>query len=162
MTEFAIDGFDKETRAFIINNLVKGISQRKTVEELSAKGIVISDVSIGRWWKENRQNYIADEEENAATINVDDTIDDLIVKLDKKGLKCRHNDQRLVMQELLTELMLRYLVDINHQTKLKQENLITHYPTDLMSSLKIISDLYLKVKDDNKNLRDNNDKSIFY
>jgi hypothetical protein len=161
MTEFAIDSFNKETKAFIADSLINGISQRKTAEKLSAKGIIISDVSIGRWWKENRLNYIADEEENAATINVDKAIDNLIAKLDKTEIKYKYNDQRLVIQELLLELMLRYLVDINHQTKLKQENLINHYPTDLMSSLKIISDLYLKVKDDNKYLRDENDETLF-
>jgi len=50
--------------------------------------------------------------------------------------------------------MLSYIVDINHQTKLRQQNLINHYPTELISSLKIISDLCLKVREENKYLKD--------
>ena len=61
---------------------------------------------------------------------------------------------RLLTQQLLQELMLNYIVDINHQTKLRQQNLINHYPSELISSLKIISDLCLKVRDENKYLKD--------
>jgi len=45
--------------------------------------------------------------------------------------------------------MLTYVVDIKEQVMQKQEDLIKTYPTELISSLKIIADLYLKMKVEN-------------
>jgi len=45
--------------------------------------------------------------------------------------------------------MLTYVVDIKEQVMQKQEDLIKTYPTELISSLKIIADLYLKMKFEN-------------
>lgn len=48
--------------------------------------------------------------------------------------------------------MLIYVIDIREQVTLKQQDLAATYPSDLISSLKIIADLYLKMKDENKSL----------
>ena len=56
------------------------------------------------------------------------------------------------MQQLLQKLMLIYVIDIREQVTLKQQDLAATYPSELISSLKIISDLYLKMKEENKHL----------
>ncbi len=154
MAEFAIDSFDQENKDFVVNSLINNVSQRKIAEELSNRGIAISDVSIGRWWKENKANYFDEDNNNVDAIDTKKVIDELIKQLDKKGFKKKEYEMRLLTQQLLQELMLNYIVDINHQTKLRQQNLINHYPTELISSLKIISDLCLKIREDNKFLKD--------
>jgi hypothetical protein len=73
--------------------------------------------------------------------------------LDITKLKNISTKTNILMQQLLQELMLSYIVDIKEQTLLKQKDLISTYPTDLISSLKILSDLYLKIKDQNKCLK---------
>ena len=154
MAESIIDSFDKENKDFVINSLINNVSQRKIAEELSNRGITISDVSIGRWWKENKSKYCDDADNSEDAIDTKKVIDELINKLDKKGFKKKEYEMRLLTQQLLQELMLVYIVDINHQTKLRQQNLINHYPTELISSLKVISDLCLRVREDNKYLKD--------
>ena len=154
MAESIIDSFDKENKDFVINSLINNVSQRKIAEELSNRGITISDVSIGRWWKENKSKYFDDADNSEDAIDTKKVIDELINKLDKKGFKKKEYEMRLLTQQLLQELMLVYIVDINHQTKLRQQNLINHYPTELISSLKVISDLCLRVREDNKYLKD--------
>jgi transposase-like protein len=154
MAEFAIDSFDQENKDFVVNSLINNVSQRKIAEELSSRGIAISDVSIGRWWKENKSNYFDEDNNSEDAIDTKKVIDELISKLDKKGFKKKEYEMRLLTQQLLQELMLNYIVDINHQTKLRQQNLLNHYPTELISSLKIISDLCLKIREDNKFLKD--------
>ena len=154
MAEFAIDSFDKENKDFVVNSLINNVSQRKIAEELNNRGIAISDVSIGRWWKENKSNYFDQDNNDEDAIDTKKVIDELISQLDKKGFKKKEYEMRLLTQQLLQELMLSYIVDINHQTKLRQQNLINHYPTELISSLKIISDLCLKVREENKYLKD--------
>jgi hypothetical protein len=54
--------------------------------------------------------------------------------------------------------MLIYVIDIREQVTLKQQDLATTYPTELISSLKIIADLYLKMKEENKHLTTEEDK----
>ena len=154
MAEFAIDSFDKENKDFVVNSLINNVSQRKIAEELSNRGIAISDVSIGRWWKENKSSYFDEDNHSEDAIDTKKVIDELIKQLDKKGFKKKEYEMRLLTQQLLQELMLNYIVDINHQTKLRQQNLINHYPAELISSLKIISDLCLKIREDNKYLKD--------
>jgi hypothetical protein len=154
MAEFAIDSFDKENKDFVVNSLINNVSQRKIAEELNNRGIAISDVSIGRWWKENKSRYFDEDNNSEDAIDTKKVIDELISQLDKKGFKKKEYEMRLLTQQLLQELMLSYIVDINHQTKLRQQNLINHYPTELISSLKIISDLCLKVREENKYLKD--------
>jgi hypothetical protein len=160
MTKFAIDGFEPETKQSIIENLIEGVSQRKIAEQLRKKGIVISDISIGRWWKENKAKYNnniqVDEDLDAEKL-----INSLVAKLDKKNIKSKEIDQRVLAQNLLRELLLFYLVDIHRQTKLKQQNLLNHYPTDLISSLKVIADLYFKFKEANNNLKDGKDEYYY-
>ena len=153
MAEFAIDSFDKENKDFVVNSLINNVSQRKIAEELSNRGIAISDVSISRWWKENKSKYFDDADNSEDSIDTKKVIDELISQLDKKGFKKKEYEMRLLTQQLLQELMLTYIVDINHQTKLRQQNLINHYPTELISSLKVISDLCLRVREDNKYLK---------
>jgi hypothetical protein len=155
MAESIIDSLDKENKDFVINSLINNVSQRKIAEELSNRGIAISDVSIGRWWKENKSKYF-DEDHNSEDTDTIDTkklVDELIAQFDKKGFKKKESEMRLLTQQLLQELMLTYIVDIDHQTKLRQQNLINHYPTELISSLKVISDLCLRVREDNKYLK---------
>lgn len=160
MTEFIIDRLDPEIKQLIIDNLLKGTSQRKIAEQLYKVGVVISDMSIGRWWKENKAKY-------ESSIDIDEDLDarqliaSLISDLDKKNLKNKETEQRLLAQELLRELLLFYLVDIHKQTKLKQQNLLNHYPIDLISSLKTIADLYFKFKDSNGSLKDDDGEYIF-
>lgn len=154
MTEFTIDSFEQENKDFVINSLINNISQRKIAEELSNRGITISAVSIGRWWKENKSKYFDEDNNSEDVINTKKVIDELISQLDKKGFKKKEYEMRLLTQRLLQELMLDYIVDINHQTKLRQQNLLNHYPTELISSLKIISDLCLRIREDNKYLKD--------
>jgi hypothetical protein len=48
--------------------------------------------------------------------------------------------------------MLTYTVDITEQVTLKQADVNSTYPSDLISSLKIIADLYFKMKEQNKML----------
>jgi hypothetical protein len=157
MAEFAIDSLNHEDKDFVVNSLINKLSQRKIAEELSNRGITISDVSIGRWWKENKSRYFDQDDNDNNTEDTIDTkkvIDELIKQLDKKCFKKKEYEMRLLTQQLLQELMLSYIVDINNQTKLRQQNLINHYPTELISSLKVISDLCLKIREDNKYLKD--------
>jgi transposase-like protein len=154
MAESIIDSFDKENKDFVVNSLINNVSQRKIAEELSNRGIAISDVSIGRWWKENKSKYFDEDNNSEDAIDTKKIIDELISRFDKKGFKKKEYEMRLLTQQLLQELMLTYIVDINHQTKLRQQNLINHYPTELISSLKVISDLCLRVREDNKYLKD--------
>jgi hypothetical protein len=160
MTESIIDRLEPETQQFIVDSLTKGVAQRKISEQLHKKGVVISDMSIGRWWKENKAKYSGniqtDEDLDAGKI-----ITSLLSSLDKKTIKGKEEEQRLLAQDLLRELLLFYLVDIHRQTKLKQQNLLNHYPIDLISSLKVITDLYFKFKDSNSTLKDDDDGYIF-
>ena len=154
MAEFAIDSFDKENKDFVVNSLINNVSQRKIAEELSNRGIAISDVSIGRWWKENKSKYFDEDNNNDDAIDTKKVIDELIKNFNEKEFESKECEMRLLTQQLLQELMLNYIVDISHQTKLRQQNLINHYPTELIGSLKIISDLCLRVREDNKYLKD--------
>ena len=93
------------------------------------------------------------------------TIEDKIVKLLKElditHLKEESKRTNILLQQLLQKLMLTYTVDISEQVMLKQEDVISTYPSDLISSLKIIADLYLKMKEENKHLEIKEDQNIF-
>ena len=54
--------------------------------------------------------------------------------------------------------MLTYTVDPTEQVMLKQADAASNYPSDLISSLKVISDLYLKMKEINKYAQVKEDK----
>jgi len=160
MTESLIDKLEPEIKQLIVDNLAKGVAQRKISEQLHKKGVVISDMSIGRWWKENKAKYSGNIQTDE-DLDVEKLIASLVSSLDKKNIKHKETEQRLLAQDLLRELMLFYLVDIHRQTKLKQQNLLNHYPIDLISSLKVITDLYFKFKDSNSSLKDDDDEYIF-
>ena len=82
--------------------------------------------------------------------NIEDKAAKLLKTLDITQLKEESKNTNILLQQLLQKLMLTYVVDIKEQVLQKQEDLIKTYPTELISSLKIIADLYLKMKDENK------------
>lgn len=77
----------------------------------------------------------------------------LVKDLNINKLADRAKKTDILLQEQLRELMLFYVVDIKEHLTLKQEDLISTYPADLIGSLKIIADLYLKMKEENKALK---------
>lgn len=81
----------------------------------------------------------------------------LLKDLDVSKLKSVSRKTNILIQEQLQQLMLSYIVDIKEQVSLKQDELASTYPSDLISSLKIISDLYLKMKVENSLLKTNDD-----
>ena len=74
----------------------------------------------------------------------------LLKDLDISKLRDVSKNTNILIQQQLQQLMLSYVVDIKEQTSLKQNDLLSTYPSDLISSLKIISDLYLKIRDINR------------
>ena len=82
--------------------------------------------------------------------NIQQEAAQLLKDLDIKKLKDEAKRTDILLQQLLQKLMLTYVVDITQQVALKQEDATSTYPNDLISSLKIISDLYLKMKEINK------------
>ena len=85
----------------------------------------------------------------------------LLSTLDITKLKEESKNTNILLQQLLQKLMLTYVVDIKEQVLQKQEDLISTYPTELISSLKIISDLYLKMKEENKYLKTKEEKDSY-
>ena len=81
----------------------------------------------------------------------------LLKDLDVNKLKSVSRKTNILIQEQLQQLMLSYIVDIKEQVSLKQDDLASTYPSDLISSLKIISDLYLKMKTENCLLKTDDD-----
>jgi len=86
---------------------------------------------------------------------------ELLKTLDITKLKEESKHTNILLQQLLQKLMLTYVVDITDQVSQKQNDLISTYPTELISSLKIIADLYLKMKDENKTLQVKEEKNSF-
>jgi hypothetical protein len=84
---------------------------------------------------------------------IDEKAGKLLKDLDITKLKDISTKTNILIQHQLQQLMLSYIVDIKEQLLLKQDDLASAYPTDLISSLKIISDLYLKMKSENSVLR---------
>ena len=82
--------------------------------------------------------------------NIEEKATKLLKDLDISKLKSVSNKTNILMQQQLQQLMLSYVVDIKEQVSLKQNDLASTYPSDLISSLKIISDLYLKIREINK------------
>jgi hypothetical protein len=90
--------------------------------------------------------------------SIDEKSAKLLKDLDITKLKNISVKTNILMQQQLQQLMLSYIVDIKEQLSLKQDDLASTYPTELVSSLKIISDLYLKMKSENSLLKtDDND-----
>lgn len=89
------------------------------------------------------------------TKTIDEKAAKLLKDLDITKLKDISTKTNILMQQQLQQLMLSYIVDIKEQLSLKQDDLASTYPTELVSSLKIISDLYLKMKAENKSLKIN-------
>ena len=92
------------------------------------------------------------------TKTIDEKSAKLLKDLDITKLKDISTKTNILMQQQLQQLMLSYIVDIKEQLSLKQDDLVSTYPTELVSSLKIISELYLKMKAENNSLKiDDND-----
>ena len=85
--------------------------------------------------------------------NVTEKTKELLKNLDINKIKEPAKKNNILIQQLLQELMLSYIVDIREQTLLKQNDLASTYPTDLVSSLKVFADLYFKMKTENSNLK---------
>jgi len=81
----------------------------------------------------------------------------LLKDLDVSKLKSVSRKTNILIQEQLQQLMLSYIEDIKEQVSLKQDDLASTYPSDLISSLKIVSDLYLKMKTENSLLKTDED-----
>lgn len=89
---------------------------------------------------------------------IEEKITQLLSELDVTKLKAESTRTNILLQQLLQKLMLTYTVDISEQVTLKQADAASNYPSDLISSLKVISDLYLKMKEINKYLQVKEDK----
>lgn len=89
------------------------------------------------------------------TKTIDEKAAKLLKELDITKLKDISTKTNILMQQQLQQLMLSYIVDIKEQLSLKQDDLVSTYPTELVGSLKIISDLYLKMKAENNLLKTN-------
>lgn len=88
--------------------------------------------------------------------NITEKTKDLLKELDVNKLKEPAKKSNILIQKLLQELMLSYIVDIKEQTFLKQNDLISTYPTDLVNSLKVFADLYFRMKEQNRFLTKTN------
>lgn len=97
--------------------------------------------------------------------NVTEKTRELLKELNIKKLKEQSTKNNVLIQKLLQELMLSYIVDIREQTLLKQNELAATYPTDLVNSLKVLADLYFKMKAQNSSLKtdegDYNSSNVF-
>jgi hypothetical protein len=82
--------------------------------------------------------------------NIESKTAKLLKELDITKLHTESKNTNILLQQLLQKLMLTYVIDIREQVTLKQKDLASTYPTELISSLKIIADLYLKMKEENK------------
>jgi hypothetical protein len=89
---------------------------------------------------------------------IEEKIIKLLSELDVTKLKAESTRTNILLQQLLQKLMLTYVVDITEQVTLKQADAVSNYPSDLISSLKVISDLYLKMKEINKYVKIKEDK----
>jgi len=89
---------------------------------------------------------------------IEEKITQLLNELDVTKLKAESMRTNILLQQLLQRLMLTYTVDITEQVTLKQADVNSTYPSDLISSLKVISDLYLKMKEINKYVKVKEDK----
>lgn len=84
--------------------------------------------------------------------DIDSKIKKLFKDLDKSKLKKESTDTDILIQQLLQKIILSYVVDIKAQLELKQNDLASTYPCDLISSLKHLLDLYFKMKHKNSML----------
>jgi len=91
------------------------------------------------------------------TKTIDEKAAKLLKDLDVSKLRDVSRKTNILIQEQLQQLMLSYIVDIKEQVSSKQDDLASTYPSDLISSLKIISDLYLKMKAENSQLKIDDD-----
>ena len=85
--------------------------------------------------------------------SIEQKVTQLLSELDVTKLKAESTRTNILLQQLLQKLMLTYVVDITEQVTLKQADITSNYPSDLISSLKVISDLYLKMKEINKHVK---------
>lgn len=95
------------------------------------------------------------------------TLETYLDQLDKTKLKAEGKNMNILAQKLLQKIMLFYIIDIEKKLELIENELISTYPTELISSLKIITDLYLRLKESNRILRikddgDNYDKDFVF
>lgn len=94
--------------------------------------------------------------------NIEEKTAQLLKDLDFTKLKTEAKTTNILLQQLLQKLMLTYVVDITEQVALKQEDLASTYPSDLISSLKVIADLYFKMKELNKSVTIKEDKDDYH
>lgn len=78
---------------------------------------------------------------------IEDIIKKRLSKLDKSKLKEPSKEKNILLQVMLQEIMLTYAADIQLQLAKKEIDLQSNYPSDLISSLKIVADLYLKFRE---------------
>lgn len=93
--------------------------------------------------------------------SIEEKAAELLRNLDITKLKEESKNTNILLQQLLQKLMLTYVIDIKEQVLQKQEDLVSTYPTELISSLKVISDLYLKMKEENKYLKTKEEKDCY-
>jgi hypothetical protein len=93
--------------------------------------------------------------------SIEEKAAELLRNLDITKLKEESKNTNILLQQLLQKLMLTYVIDIKDQVLQKQDDLISTYPTELISSLKVISDLYLKMKEENKYLKTKEEKDSY-
>jgi hypothetical protein len=111
--------------------------------------------------------YTETQKQGIKMNNIEEKATQLLKELNFTKLKDESKRTNILLQQLLQKLMLTYTVDITEQVTLKQADINTTYPSDLISSLKIIADLYFKMKEQNKGLtvkeeKDSyNDKYVF-
>ena len=94
-------------------------------------------------------------------IDIENKAEKLLKELNIKNLKSEAKQTNILLQKLLQKLMLIYTVDIAEQVAQKQADVISSYPTELISSLKNIADLYFKMKEQNKLVQVKDDKDRF-
>ena len=93
--------------------------------------------------------------------SIEEKAAELLRNLDITKLKEESKNTNILLQQLLQKLMLTYVIDIKEQVLQKQDDLISTYPTELISSLKVISDLYLKMKEGNRSLMIKEEKTNY-
>jgi hypothetical protein len=93
--------------------------------------------------------------------NIEEKANQLLKEMDITKLKEESKRTNILLQQLLQKLMLNYTVDIAEQVTLKQADVKSTYPSDLISSLKVIADLYFKMKEQNKGLEVEEERDSF-
>ena len=94
--------------------------------------------------------------------NIEEKASQLLKELDIARLKEESKRTNILLQQLLQKLMLTYTVDIAEQVTLKQADVNSTYPSDLISSLKVIAELYFKMKEQNKGVEVKEERDSYH